>query len=139
MVMLSMMLVMTVQVTGGCDGDDDFKKKIIITCGPTSGSVSGRPLRKLPLPPMQGGLDTKKTPPTGGLAVKRTQQTTLCRPHSQGGRQVVPCGKGRGLGPSGPGSRCLPLDMVARPPTKYHCKFKPELETGWPVCILFQV
>ena len=68
MVMLSMMLVMTVQVTGGCDGDDDFKKrKIIITCGPTSGSVSGRPLRKLPLPPMQGGLDTKKTPPQRGV------------------------------------------------------------------------
>ena len=27
MVMLSMMLVMTVQVTGGCDGDDDCKKE----------------------------------------------------------------------------------------------------------------
>ena len=56
------------------------KQKIIITCGPTSGSVSGRPLRKLPLPPMQGGLDTKKTPPTGGLAVKRTQQKIYVDP-----------------------------------------------------------
>ena len=67
MVMLSTMLVMTAQVTGGCDGDDVFlKQKNNHHLWPYLRICFWAPLRKIPLPPMQGGLDTKKTPHNGG-------------------------------------------------------------------------